>query len=157
MIKNLSQNKAHDSWFMLAHCAMISFRCFSSTDKRKLKVSAFNGGLFTAGSRGSAYAEAEQSLAYGRTQCIGCKLLTNHFSLCVCICIFKYCNFVAQSLPGGNPQGTYEEANKEENKEKNRYPNILPCECALCSVRAQSSCESHLRAHSFLFLCHMPF
>uniref|UniRef100_A0A669CZQ3 Receptor-type tyrosine-protein phosphatase epsilon n=1 Tax=Oreochromis niloticus TaxID=8128 RepID=A0A669CZQ3_ORENI len=30
------------------------------------------------------------------------------------------------SLPGGNPQGTYEEANKEENKEKNRYPNILP-------------------------------
>ncbi|KAI4890859.1 hypothetical protein NFI96_026417, partial [Prochilodus magdalenae] len=30
------------------------------------------------------------------------------------------------SLPGGNPQGTYEEANREENKEKNRYPNILP-------------------------------
>uniref|UniRef100_A0AAY5F108 protein-tyrosine-phosphatase n=1 Tax=Electrophorus electricus TaxID=8005 RepID=A0AAY5F108_ELEEL len=31
------------------------------------------------------------------------------------------------SLPGGNPQGSYEEANKEDNKEKNRYPNILPC------------------------------
>uniref|UniRef100_A0AAR2M040 protein-tyrosine-phosphatase n=1 Tax=Pygocentrus nattereri TaxID=42514 RepID=A0AAR2M040_PYGNA len=30
------------------------------------------------------------------------------------------------SLPGGNPQGSYEEANREENKEKNRYPNILP-------------------------------
>uniref|UniRef100_A0A8C4NQY7 Receptor-type tyrosine-protein phosphatase n=2 Tax=Dicentrarchus labrax TaxID=13489 RepID=A0A8C4NQY7_DICLA len=30
------------------------------------------------------------------------------------------------SLPGGNAQGTYEEANKEDNKEKNRYPNILP-------------------------------
>uniref|UniRef100_A0AAQ4P6C5 Receptor-type tyrosine-protein phosphatase epsilon n=1 Tax=Gasterosteus aculeatus aculeatus TaxID=481459 RepID=A0AAQ4P6C5_GASAC len=30
------------------------------------------------------------------------------------------------SLPGGNAQGTYEEANKDENKEKNRYPNILP-------------------------------
>ncbi|GAA6072522.1 receptor-type tyrosine-protein phosphatase epsilon isoform X2, partial [Tachysurus ichikawai] len=30
------------------------------------------------------------------------------------------------SLPGGNPQGTYEEANKDDNKEKNRYPNILP-------------------------------
>ncbi|XP_061763529.1 receptor-type tyrosine-protein phosphatase epsilon-like isoform X1 [Nerophis ophidion] len=32
------------------------------------------------------------------------------------------------SLPGGNAQGTYEEANKENNKEKNRYPNILPCD-----------------------------
>uniref|UniRef100_A0A673C3U3 Receptor-type tyrosine-protein phosphatase n=1 Tax=Sphaeramia orbicularis TaxID=375764 RepID=A0A673C3U3_9TELE len=30
------------------------------------------------------------------------------------------------SLPGGNAQGTYEEANKDDNKEKNRYPNILP-------------------------------
>uniref|UniRef100_A0A3B5LC70 Tyrosine-protein phosphatase non-receptor type 20 n=1 Tax=Xiphophorus couchianus TaxID=32473 RepID=A0A3B5LC70_9TELE len=30
------------------------------------------------------------------------------------------------SLPGGNAQGMYEEANKDENKEKNRYPNILP-------------------------------
>ncbi|XP_028989981.1 receptor-type tyrosine-protein phosphatase epsilon isoform X4 [Betta splendens] len=30
------------------------------------------------------------------------------------------------SLPGGNAQGTYEEANKDANKEKNRYPNILP-------------------------------
>ncbi|KAB5555765.1 hypothetical protein PHYPO_G00037870 [Pangasianodon hypophthalmus] len=30
------------------------------------------------------------------------------------------------SLPGGNPQGAYEEANKDDNKEKNRYPNILP-------------------------------
>ncbi|XP_076856125.1 receptor-type tyrosine-protein phosphatase epsilon isoform X3 [Brachyhypopomus gauderio] len=30
------------------------------------------------------------------------------------------------SLPGGNPQGSYEEANQDDNKEKNRYPNILP-------------------------------
>uniref|UniRef100_A0A8D3BX18 protein-tyrosine-phosphatase n=1 Tax=Scophthalmus maximus TaxID=52904 RepID=A0A8D3BX18_SCOMX len=30
------------------------------------------------------------------------------------------------SLPGGNVNGTYEEANKDDNKEKNRYPNILP-------------------------------
>lgn len=43
-------------------------------------------------------------------------------------------HFILQSLPGGNPQGTYEEANKEENKEKNRYPNILPCEYTFCSV-----------------------
>uniref|UniRef100_A0A3B4V1W3 Protein tyrosine phosphatase receptor type E n=1 Tax=Seriola dumerili TaxID=41447 RepID=A0A3B4V1W3_SERDU len=33
------------------------------------------------------------------------------------------------SLPGGNAQGTYEEANKDDNKEKNRYPNILPFIC----------------------------
>uniref|UniRef100_A0A7N8X8F7 protein-tyrosine-phosphatase n=1 Tax=Mastacembelus armatus TaxID=205130 RepID=A0A7N8X8F7_9TELE len=38
------------------------------------------------------------------------------------------------SLPGGNAQGTYEEANKDDNKEKNRYPNILPCEFTFCSV-----------------------
>lgn len=43
-----------------------------------------------------------------------------------------------QSLPGGNAQGTYEEANKDENKEKNRYPNILPCEFTFYSVAYRS-------------------
>lgn len=61
----------------------------------------------------------------------------------------KICNFVSQSLPGGNAQGTYEEANKDENKEKNRYPNILPCECTFCSKGAWFSVESNL-AHCFL-------
>uniref|UniRef100_A0AAR2KB83 Receptor-type tyrosine-protein phosphatase epsilon n=1 Tax=Pygocentrus nattereri TaxID=42514 RepID=A0AAR2KB83_PYGNA len=47
------------------------------------------------------------------------------------------------SLPGGNPQGSYEEANREENKEKNRYPNILPCEyvfLVLCGCKWLSVC-----------------
>lgn len=62
------------------------------------------------------------------------------------------------SLPGGNAQGTYEEANKDENKEKNRYPNILPCECTLCSVGTRFSFDSHpervscLCAHVFMSL-----
>lgn len=51
----------------------------------------------------------------------------------MCAYIQNY-HFILQCLPGGNPQGTYEEANKEENKEKNRYPNILPCEYTFCSV-----------------------
>uniref|UniRef100_A0A3Q1H533 Tyrosine-protein phosphatase non-receptor type 20 n=1 Tax=Anabas testudineus TaxID=64144 RepID=A0A3Q1H533_ANATE len=46
------------------------------------------------------------------------------------------------SLPGGNAQGTYEEANKEDNKEKNRYPNILPCECTFCSIGNRFSFDS---------------
>lgn len=60
-----------------------------------------------------------------------------------CVCVWGYIKkkksdwrFAPQSLPGGNAQGTYEEANKEENKEKNRYPNILPCECTFCCAGA---------------------
>uniref|UniRef100_A0A8C3A2G7 Receptor-type tyrosine-protein phosphatase epsilon n=1 Tax=Cyclopterus lumpus TaxID=8103 RepID=A0A8C3A2G7_CYCLU len=47
------------------------------------------------------------------------------------------------SLPGGNAQGTYEEANKDDNKEKNRYPNILPCEFTFCSVATRFYLASH--------------
>uniref|UniRef100_A0A4W6FEX3 Receptor-type tyrosine-protein phosphatase epsilon n=1 Tax=Lates calcarifer TaxID=8187 RepID=A0A4W6FEX3_LATCA len=47
------------------------------------------------------------------------------------------------SLPGGNAQGTYEEANKDDNKEKNRYPNILPCERTFCSVGTMILFDSH--------------
>lgn len=57
--------------------------------------------------------------------------------------------FVVKSLPGGNAQGTYEEANKDDNKEKNRYPNILPCECIFCSV----GFLTHTEELSFLSVC----
>ncbi len=101
---------------------MILFRQFVSTE-RKLKFSAFDGGLFTDGSRGSA----SQSLAYNEQE----HLKVMHVSAGG---VESNCYHILQSLPGGSAQGTYEEANKDDNKEKNRYPNILPCMCTFCFV-----------------------
>lgn len=115
--------------------------------QRKLKFSAFNGELFMAGSRGSAYTKAEQSLAQSRTQCTGRELLTIHFSLCARI--FKTIILFCSPCQGVIPKGHTKKQTRKKIRRRTDTPTSFPV-----SILSVQFSESHLQASCPM--CHMP-